>query len=1271
MSNIPGLARTVGIVSATAVLGALLTFVPQPVFAATCTISGTAGNDVLDGTAGDDVICGGGSDDTISGLGGNDTLLGGLGSDTLYGGDGSDVIDGGDGNDVIEGGSGNDVVTGALGTDAIAGGDGDDDLNGGNESDTITGDEGADTITAGTGADTVDGGEGADHITAGDGDDLVDGRGGSDIILAGDGADTVNGGDGDDNISGGNGNDTINADTGADTVSGDSGEDRISGGDGNDVIGGGIQNDRLVGDAGNDTITGVTGADYIDGGAGDDNLDGGNDADSVTGGDGTDTLSGGFGIDTLDGGNGDDQLDGAGEADTLLGGYGADHIIGGWGDDTLSGGPGPDSLDGSGGNDSCDGSTGVNTFAGCETQTQDPGIDPNPNPTPGPTPETDPSTWVDTDQDIMPDDVEIRFGSDPLLSDTDSDGLSDDQEFLALTTPAVSDSDDDGISDFLDDEDSDGSTNGNEFALGTNPIAADTDDDGLTDSQEAVHGANPLVVDTDGDGLTDSQEVSAGTDPTLADSDGDAVADGEEVIEKLLTFPESGATLEFSGIIGAAASVVLQSPASSQFDGIEGLYAPAVEVVADGPISGTLTIPFETEGIPEYAQLGIVHFDKETQTYDRPPVQTIDMEAGIATVATDDFSPFFLVDFDTFSSEMHTDVRNPDDEYFPWGYYRPADIVLAFNTADSLATSDPNNLVEPAINNFIDDMPAETRFSVMNYAAFKTLGFTSDKSIAKTAIANLDDNTDLPATECDRPESATDHTHLWCLLRTAFDAYEVGRQKIVIVFDDGTVERNDNWRSRIPIYGATHNGYDVYGIGLGPTRDDDTWDHAARSESEWNSVPVADLDDLNVVLQELADEFRSREIVADSDGDGISDYLERVGYATSLGKSIATDSRNADTDGDGLTDGEEIGGFITDSSYEFGGSGSYKPTSNPLKKDSDGDGLGDAQERDLGTHALLKDSDGDSLSDLTEVEEGFDPTLGDADEDTFWDDKEKADGTDPFSYDFDALGQAHAGFSGLVFGDAWDTDWARALNVTVNVASNGWYLIGQLGSGYLVLGDIRDMIYGVGTGHWLDAGGALLGVVPAVGDAARTAATVTKFASKSTMAVTAAIPIANALPQNIAGVVKQALAASPIARVARDIDIKNLHVDPPASNFDIAGETWTSGAVRIGRDVTQARLLDEALTELVRLKNSGSQVDDVRVNQHQVNIAGERVGINRPDLQYTLDGKRYYVEYDRPRCGNPLVSRRGDAHAHRLRANDPSIDFALQVVLVLAGDRCE
>ena len=58
---------------------------------------------------------------------------------------------------------------------------------------------------------------------------------------------------------------------------------------------------------------------------------------------------------------------------------------------------------------------------------------------------------------------------------------------------------------------------------------------------------------------------------------------------------------------------------------------------------------------------------------------------------------------------------------------------------------------------------------------------------------------------------------------------------------------------------------------------------------------------------------------------------------------------------------------------------------------------------------------------------------------------------------------------------------------------------------------------------------------------------------------------------------------------------------------------------------------------------------DIRVNQQQVNAQGQRVGINRPDLQGTSPtGQREYIEYDTP------SSTRGPGHKARIEANDPA-----------------
>jgi subtilisin family serine protease len=151
-----------------------------PLLATTNTISGTAGNDILNGTlandlilglsgndringrAGNDCLVGGDGNDNIAGLGGNDTLLGGKGIDSLNGGIGNDTLHGEDGNDQLFGLTGNDTLDGGNGHDSLNGGFGNDTLHGGTGNDRLFGLAGNDALDGGANRDLCNGGIGAD-----------------------------------------------------------------------------------------------------------------------------------------------------------------------------------------------------------------------------------------------------------------------------------------------------------------------------------------------------------------------------------------------------------------------------------------------------------------------------------------------------------------------------------------------------------------------------------------------------------------------------------------------------------------------------------------------------------------------------------------------------------------------------------------------------------------------------------------------------------------------------------------------------------------------------------------------------------------------------------------------------------------------------------------------------------------------------------------------------------------------------------------------------
>ena len=79
------------------------------------------------------------------------------------------------------------------------------------------------------------------------------------------------------------------------------------------------------------------------------------------------------------------------------------------------------------------------------------------------------------------------------------------------------------------DSDDDGLPDGVELAIGTDPFDPDSDDDGLSDGDEVnVHGTDPLDADSDDDGLNDGLEVALGLDPLDADTDDDGIPDGQD-----------------------------------------------------------------------------------------------------------------------------------------------------------------------------------------------------------------------------------------------------------------------------------------------------------------------------------------------------------------------------------------------------------------------------------------------------------------------------------------------------------------------------------------------------------------------------------------------------------------------------------------------------------------------------------------------------------------------------------------------------------------------
>ncbi len=232
-----------------------------------------------------------------------------------------------------------------------------------------------------------------------------------------------------------------------------------------------------------------------------------------------------------------------------------------------------------------------------------------------------------------------------------------------------------------------------------------------------------------------------------------------------------------------------------------------------------------------------------------------------------------------------------------------------------------------------------------------------------------------------------------------------------------------------------------------------------------------------------------------------------------------------------------------------------------------------------------------------------------------------------------------------MFGDAGRGFVAQdVVGITEEQISSPWYMPGWLTSGYLGFGDVRDSIYNLVNGNFGDAVLSAVGLLPFIGDAAKTVVVVKAYIAFGGAAGAALRWLSRNLPapfKRVADEVIQAAAAP--ARLAQDVAVRGRQA-PRALPLTRP----------IGRSATQNARLQ---SDIAGLQAQGAT--QIRVNQWQVDVNGVVVGRNRPDLQYTLNGKRHYVEYD------TAASGRGGGHTVRLQANDPSATIGDGIELII------
>lgn len=828
----------------------------------------------------------------------------------------------------------------------------------------------------------------------------------------------------------------------------------IVGTNGPDVLQGTPADDIICGRNGDDLLLGGGGDDVLDGGNGADRLDGGAGADTLRGGTGSDTLLGTEGADVLDGENGDDLLQGGPEGDALFGGNGRDTLAGDTGDDTLDGGNGPDT---------CDGGTGTmpTRFVDCESTTEELTAEPE-----------DPA--ADTDADGLPAALEAILGSSTRTSDTDGDGLTDTEEFDTSTDPLVTDSDSNGILDGADDTDGDTLTNRAELDAGSDPARSDTDGDGVVDGAETAAGTSLTNGDSDADNLDDLQEHQLGTDPLRPDTDGDGTGDALDRHDQTITDTGTGASLTLTGLAPAVLAVDLAPSGDTRLLEVPGAVSAPVEVRGADGVRGTLTIPFDLALVAPGADVAVLHFDEETELFDRPADQSIDLARGVATVTTDDFSPFVVVDLDEFADVFADQI---------WTLGQVNDEPIDFGLLLDLSVTREDDPVmwarhRAASHAVVDALRPGDRVMLHSYPWMNSVAeFTVDPSTDRFRFSEDFEAVHDAIDEAYETTWGSTYPLMGEQLTRLIDELDVatddGRATSIVAFGDG-----GGWT--YPYRGmptAIAHGVPISVVAFEPLYIEEQV-QAIADDSGGVLVKIDDGKDPAAQVRGLLGTAAARPL-SDRDGDRLPDVTERKGMPTSTGKTYRTNPNDADTDDDGLPDGDEMRAVT--SVYGLVPGSTFKPQADPTDPDSDNDGLNDWYEVANITQAFEADRDWDGLDDRAELlDHHVEPMHADTDLDGFtdgWEVDHAAQGFDADVFDVRYEWWEYAGdFSrGTLCGDADFWEFCQSDSVA--------FLAGSLAAGFVGVGDIRDTLAGIAKGDPIASGLAFASIVPYIGDA--------------------------------------------------------------------------------------------------------------------------------------------------------------------------------------------
>ncbi|MHC3381908.1 vWA domain-containing protein [Haloarcula sp. H-GB5] len=255
---------------------------------------------------------------------------------------------------------------------------------------------------------------------------------------------------------------------------------------------------------------------------------------------------------------------------------------------------------------------------------------------------------------------------------------------------------------------------------------------------------------------------------------------------------------------------------------------------------------------------------------------------------------------------------------------------MLLDASGSMKGEDPDRLAKDAAQRFTGSLLETDRAAVIEFDNFGRVKqpLTSNHTAVNRSIRDVDYEGGNGGTDFASISAANEHFA---------EQSSPDRSKIIIFLTDGKSKYSDGVTEAKQ---AAEQNITIYPIGFGGATRDQLSAIANETGGEVNFVD--DAEGLPTVFSRVANTTTK---INDTDGDGLSDEMEREGFILGGpdGARVTTDPGTTDTDGDGLSDSREIGQYA-EVKHRGETASYYNHVSNPRQIDTDGDNLTDAEE---------------------------------------------------------------------------------------------------------------------------------------------------------------------------------------------------------------------------------------------------------------------------------------------------------------------------------------